>query len=528
MRASLGLALLVTLIGPSRATAQVLDERMVPAGRVRLEAHTRFTGWDSRFGLLSDGTTREEALGDDLTTPEAASLFPGIATLTSSLEAITGTPGYVPVLGSTRALVTQDITRIDWGAHLGVTEWLTIGAVLPWMRTRTALEVVFRPDTIAGDLGLNPGVSDPGSVASFLFGVDDAVLSAQARATEECGAAPGGPACSDAQSLADRAAGFQARVTEAYAASALFPVGGSTMAASLSQAVAALDADLTAAGLVGIGAPMAFAAERLQPEEFAGLPALSASGVEAAAGVDDFKGLWQAGDVEVSASLRLLRGERRDSAASRSRLTYRLLAGGLVRLPTGTVDHPDIVLDVGTGQGQMDWEGWISGALTVWGRIGLAGGARYGVQMPRTLVRRVAPPEQVFAPASSRALVRWSPASYWSVEAAPSFWLTEELAITGEYHLFRKRRDSYELLATPPPAGLDPTDLSRESGVTLHQVGVTLRYDTMARWRRDGTTNPLQLYARWLHAVDGSGGQVPVTTRLEFGLRLFKRFWGRP
>jgi hypothetical protein len=527
MRASLGMALLVTLVGAARASGQALDERMVPAGRVRLEAHTRFTGWDSRFGLLPDGATRQEALGEDLTDPTSVSLFPGIASLTSSLEAITGTAGYTPVLGSTRALVTQDITRIDWGAHLGVTDWLTIGAVLPWMRTRTALEVVFRPDTLAGDLGLNPAVADPGTVAEFLFGVDDAVLAAQARASQECAAAPGGPGCLDAQALAARAATFQSRVGGAYGASALFPVTGSAMAGALAQAAAALDADLTAAGLAGIGAPMAFAADRLQPAEFAGIPALSASGIDAAAGLEDFKGLWQAGDVEVSASLRLLEGEKGDSAASRSTLTYRVLAGALVRLPTGTIDHPDIVLDVGTGQGQTDWEGWVSGALTAWGRVGLAAGARYGVQMPRTLVRRVAPPEQLLAPASTRSLVRWDPASYWAIEAAPALWLTEELAITGEYHLWRKGRDFYGLATVPPPTGLDPADLAAESALTLHQVGLTLRYDTMARWRRDGTTRPLQLYGRWLHAIDGSGGQVPVTTRLEFGLRLFKRFWGR-
>jgi hypothetical protein len=43
-----------------------------------------------------------------------------------------------------------------------------------------------------------------------------------------------------------------------------------------------------------------------------------------------------------------------------------------------------------------------------------------------------------------------------------------------------------------------------------------------------GTGWPLQLHMRVLHAFEGGGGQTPVTTQLEFGVSVFRRFWGAP
>jgi hypothetical protein len=77
-------------------------------------------------------------------------------------------------------------------------------------------------------------------------------------------------------------------------------------------------------------------------------------------------------------------------------------------------------------------------------------------------------------------------------------------------------------------APVDPTVMQIESGVTAHHVGGILRYDTVARRMATGEGTPLQLHLRVQRAVAGGGGQTPVTTRLEFGVRLFRRFWGAP
>ncbi len=383
----------------------------------------------------------------------------------------------------------------------------------------------FRPDTVAEPLGVNPSATNPTAVDGFLQALQSAEADALANASSVCSGSPGSAACTSAQSLADRTSAFRASTEEAYDASAFFPVAGTTTAAALDQATATLDADLVAAGLPGIGASMAFAAEAVTEETFLRLPATGVSGVlgDSLASV---RGIWQAGDMEASLTARILEGEVRDSAASHSRLSYRLLGTFLVRLPTGHVDNPDVFLDVGTGDGQTDFEGRLLGELTLGRRFGIRGGARYGIQMSRTLVRRVAPPETILAPLATRQLVRWSPGSYFGLEVAPAYRFSDELSLAAEYRAFRKYRDTYELTGPSVGAPVDPYVLEVESGVTLHELGGTLRYDTTARWLSGGARYPIQLEARWLRAIAGGGGQTPVTTRIEFGVRLSRRIWG--
>lgn len=272
---------------------------------------------------------------------------------------------------------------------------------------------------------------------------------------------------------------------------------------------------------------MVFASEGVTEETFRTLSSLAGLGVEGSP-LGDVRPAWYSGDLEVSATVRLLEGAVRDSAQATSAFSYQLLGTFLVRLPTALMDNPDVFLDVGTGDRQTDFEGRLRGMLTVGSRLELRVGGRYGVQRPRTLIRRVAPPEQILAPLSSRQLVEWDPGEYFGVEVAPSFHFSPELSIGAEYWAFRKYRDTYTLTGTSVGAPVDPTVMEPESGMTVHSVGGVLRYDTVARRMATGSTTPLQLHFRFQRAVAGGGGQTPVTTRVEFGIRLFRRFWGAP
>lgn len=527
MRRSLALAVLLALAVVDGAVAQVVDDAMVPAGRVRLQMFPVFTSWDSRFGRTADGVTGRESLGDDLTSDSAESVFPGTASLVSAIESMTGTAGYAPTLGTATGRVSKDITRVEFGGHIGVFDWLTVGAVLPWTRTRTNVDLYFVPDTINGDLGLNPAAANATAVNSFLQAISSAEASAQSDASAICAASPGSASCTASQALADRTESFSASATGAYGASPFFPLAGSAAATSLDAAASALNADLVAAGLPGIGAPMVFATEWIGEEDFALLSSVAGLGVEGSA-LEDQRPVWQAGDVEVSASVRILEGVLQDSAQSSPRARYRVIGTFLTRLPTGLIDNPDAFLDVGSGDGQTDFEGRILGEF-VWGdRLGLRAGGRYGIQQSRTLVRRVEAPEGVPAPLATRQLVQWDPGAYFGVEVAPSFFISPELSVGAEYWAFRKYRDSYTLTGASADAPLNPLVMQVESGVTVHQVGGILRYDTVARRMATGSGAPLQLHLRVQTAIAGGGGQTPVTTRLEFGMRLFRRFWGAP
>lgn len=525
MRRTLPAVVLLTLMGAVGAAGQVLDDALVPGGRLRLDLNPVFTTWESRFGRTATGETGREALGEDLTTTDASTLYPGADALRAAIESLTGTPGYAPVLGETVARVNKDVTRIELGMHLGVSDRLTIGAMLPWTRTRTNVDVWFTADTLGGDLGLSPTYSDPAGVTSFLGAVASAEASAAAYAAQTCAASPGSPSCLSAQALSDRTSAFLGSAETAYEASPFFPIAGSTTAASLSQATAALSAELVAAGLPAIGASMAFASHYVGEEDFLTLPATLESGV-AGAPLASVRGLWQVGDVEISATIRLLESRRPEPGEPSPGFTYSVLATLLGRLPTGAVDDPDVFLDVGSGDGQTDLEGRVRAGLTFGQRLGLLTGARYGVQLSRTLVRRVAPPEVVLAPVTTRQLVEWTPGAYWGFEVAPGFRFSRELTLAGEYRVFRKYRDEYQLAGASVGAPVDPYVLEVESGVTLHEVGGTLRYDSVARALAGESGWPMQLQFRVLRAVAGGGGQTPVTTRVEFGVRLFRRLWG--
>jgi hypothetical protein len=526
MRRSLAIASLITLWGGLEASAQVLDDALVPEGRLRVQMTQVFTTWTSRFGRSATGETDRESLAADLTTAAAQSLFPGAEQLRAAIEGMAGMPGYVSVLGETVARVSKDVTRVEFGAYLGVFDWLTIGAVLPWTRTFAHVDVAFDVDSVGGDLGLSPTFSDPSGVASFLQALASAEASAHAYATQTCSAEPGSASCSGAQALAERTSTFRGSAESAYDASPFFPILGSATATSLTQASTTLHSDLVAAGLAGIGVPMAFANQRMDEESFRRLPATLGSGI-AGDTLGSVRGLWQAGDVEVSATARLLESAPTLAGGPAARFSYSLLATVLGRLPTGGVDHPDIFLDVGTGDGQADLEARLRGALMVGRRVGVLGGARYGVQLSRTLVRRVAPPEVVLAPLATRHLVEWTPGAYWGLELAPGYRFSDELSLAAEYRVFRKYRDRYELAGMSVGAPVDPTVLEVESGITLHEVGGTLRYDTVGRTLQGDGGWPLQLHARLLRAVAGGGGQTPVTTRVEFGVRFFRGLWGR-
>ncbi len=520
MRRSLAKALVPLLLFGGDAAAQILDDTLVPRGQLRLQAHPIFERWDSRFGRTDDGTRGREDLGDDLTDPDGARLFPGLVTLGGYVEELAGPGVALPALGVTQGRVTKDVTRVEFGGHLGVFDWLTIGVVVPWIQTRTAIDLAFTPDTAGGDgLGLNPTLTAAPAVDGYLAALGGAAVAARDNATAVCAAGPG-PECEAAQALAARTEGFLGSAQGAYGASPFFPLGGSSAAAALAAASATLDADLVAAGLSGIGATMAFAGAGVTAEDILTLPALGGAGINGSP-LRTRRGLWQTGDIEVSALLRLL--DREPSGPSVAGLSYRVSVGGLVRLGTGAPEDPDVFLDVGTGDGQVDVEGRVIGALSI-GRLGLAVGGRYGVQEPRTLVKRVAPLEAPMPELATRQLVRWSPASYVEIEAAPTLRFTRELSFSGRIRYFEKGRDVFELVESAP--ALDPDVLGRESGMKLTQLGAGLRYSTVAQWREGVATRPLEAHLRLIWAAAGSGGHTPEAARIEAGIRLFKRFWG--
>ncbi|MBN2451505.1 MAG: hypothetical protein JXR77_14025, partial [Lentisphaeria bacterium] len=467
--------MLAGLAAPVGAAGQTMSDPLVPRGRVRLDFAPSISFWDTRYGIGADGKDVEEALGMDLTDERGVGLFPGITTLEETLRSLSGDAGFEGRVGSTVGRLNKEVTRLDFGLRLGVFDWLTVGASVPYVRGRSTLDFAFRADSTA-NLGLNPASSGGQGVSDLLSALGEAAVAAESRAASLCAAASS-EECSDATALAQRATGFWEGLFGAYFATPFFPLAGAPVAARLEETYAVLNAGLAAAGIPAVGLPLAFASTALDD---AGFRALSTSSGVGMTPLTSYPGIWQMGDVEVNATVRLLDGEVRDSVAVSPRFAWALYGGFVVRLPTGILDDPNVLLDFAAGDGQQDLEGRVDAGLRVGSRLDFRGSFRHGTQAAVDILRRVAPHEALLPPASSLQAVRWTPGSYTHVELSPRIHLGEALALAGDYRRLHKGADAYELLGgeTAGAPAADVTLLVRETEMTVEEVAVGLRYSS--------------------------------------------------
>jgi hypothetical protein len=512
-----GLLTLLLLAGPkvAPAGAQSTEGILAPAGRLRLEVAPTLLLWDDRFGLREEGTElieEQEPLAYDVVFGDLLNL----TAVDARFSAILGFPSLDLVLGSAAAKISRERNEVMLGAALGVFDWLTIGVNVPLVQSRTEVSFDFR----GIDLGPTPSGAATGafvaSLASSAFQLD--ALRA---------AACPGPQCAALTDLVARYGPFADELASAYA-DPLFLATGSPPAAALETRLAGFrsQAAQVAPGVTMPGtAPLAAPLTEAELLEILSAPP---PGSALIAPLVTTMGPYKPGDVELTAALRLLQGAAlRDSAGAPARFRYLLGATALVRLPTGEIDHPDVPLDGSRGDGQLDVE--LGGFADLrMGRVGVQAEARHGTQQSRTLIRRVAPPENVMPTLETRREVRWTPGSYLDIEAAPRWHLTDEFALGAIYRRFTKDADQYEELAPlPDDASVEPAAvLGRETQATFNEVGLGVAYSTVNSWREGRANVPLDMHLSVRKAISGSGGATPAGWRLEASGRAFVRLWG--
>jgi len=243
-------------------------------------------------------------------------------------------------------------------------------------------------------------------------------------------------------------------------------------------------------------------------------------------------GAWGPGDAELSVAARLIDRLSGPNNAERH-LKYDFGAEALVRLPTGAVPDPDILQDLGFGDGTTDIEVRAFGSLWLGRRWGLWSHARFGFQGGTDLARRVRAPDVPLSPAASKAIVSWTPGNTTELYVAPRYRFTESLSLFVPYRGYRKGADSYTLTTGdtgPPPDSPegtpDVTILNEETRVTLHTLGAGVIYSTLPAFRRGQSNFPMELRAMYHGALGGSGGQTPKLGYFRLTLRLFLSFWG--
>jgi hypothetical protein len=492
----------------------------LPRGRVSLDFAPSFWSWDSRFGYRAEqGRIVEEVepLGWDLTaSPLGSAVLPQLGALEAGLAEVMGDPSYRVRLGTSRAVVDQGLLVFPFRLEIGVTDWLTLGAMVPLVRPRTEILFTLDADSLSANVGPSPYVTDLATVARFLVDFGTTLTLAQA-------AHPGAPAVTAAQA-------YLTSVSKAYTQSTVFPLSGSAAGLALQARLEEVHAGLAALGFPGAPSTLPLAAEPLDDDSFRSFlagPAMRAAPLE------DWTTPWAVGDAEVTAALRLLsRGFERDSLGNPAALRFQLGLAGMVRLGTGAHDDPNRFLDLSPADGQMDVEGSAFGLLEVGSRLGAWGRVRYGVQGQGELMRRIAAPGEALPNWARLAPLRRTPGNYLEVDLNPRVYLTPALALGARYRFWSKGEDSYALQPLAPEVveQLDypPAELlDEETEESLREIGFSATYSSLDAYERGRASIPVHIRATYFRPLSGSGGMTPKGGRFEAGITVYQALWGR-
>jgi hypothetical protein len=512
-----GLALVSLFLGPFESELGGQELPWLPRGQVRLDFSPTFWTWDSRYGLGPSGSAGVELLGQDLTgNPLGSSILPDLMELEARLGQALGDPSYRIQLGVSQAYMDQSRLVFPLRLEVGVTDWLTVGAMAPLVRPRTELTFALDADSLTASDGTSPFVTDPSTVLNFLAGIRNTLSEAQA-------SHPGEQVISDAQTYLDA-------LTQAYFHGTFFPVLGSAPGAQLQERLDELRAGLEALGVTGLPQMVPLADGYLDEEEFGSF--LGGTFMRAFP-LQDWTTPWTLGDVELTANVRLLRGGfEPDSLGNLPGFRYQLGGGMLVRLGTGDQEDPARFFDQDLGDGQLDFEGSVFGLVELGSRLGAWGQVRYGVQTEGEIYRRITQPSQSLPNFSRTSHLKWTPGDYLEVDLNPRLFLTPAMSFGVRYHLWSKKADSYTLgsvnLDFQDPAELPPAELLNEkTEQKLQEVGFSATFSTVEAHARGEASMPLYVRATYLHPIAGSGGQTPMGGRFQAGLTIFKTFWGR-
>lgn len=527
--------LFLLALAPGTARGQGFDSPLVPAGRLRLQVLPSIHSFDTRFGLRSEMgeiVEEEEPLGFDFIRESAGSdVFPELGEAEEALGAAIEDPDYRLRLGSIRVFWDAYSTRIPVRLDVGITDWLTVGGMLPFERRRVDSE--FRLATAGANVGESPLVTDPGAPSSFLNEFRAGLQAAGDAVDGLCAdAGEGSQACRDARDFLTGANQTFEGLETAYSESEIFHLEGSPAGQAVSERIEAIQTRFDELGVTSFSAPPPLASEPLGTGQ-GGFRSRFVTPLYGARGLptEGAQSFWAPGDLELSTHLRILNLVGADTLeGGRPGFRAQVAAGAVLRLATAHRDTLRDFLDLDAQRGTNDVELHLMADLD-WpaARLGARLQLIYGDQGSTELRRRIGEPGQAFSPDVPVGIVSWSPGTYRGLALRPRIFLTPELALGGTYRYYD--RDAAEVSLLTVETGQDPSEvdvsvLERETRATMHHVGARVVFSTVEATRIERTSLPFELEALWEKAVDGSGGRTPAGSRFAAGLRVYVDLWG--
>lgn len=218
------------------------------------------------------------------------------------------------------------------------------------------------------------------------------------------------------------------------------------------------------------------------------------------------------GDVEVGGWLQLI-----DSPRWRSQLAV------LVRLPTGRMDEPGNLIDIGTGDHQTDVEVGFRNDFVLSRNLWIHAGGRYGVQMADKLIRRVTPWYLPYAPASSEAEMNRDLGDYFAVDVSPTWQLDDAFGFSVGWHYYRRGSTTWTYVnpADEATVGLPASVLGLATSESRMRVGAGVTFSTLERYARGRARLPYRINWSYSSTFSGRGGQVPKSGVMVVELQAF-------
>ncbi len=516
---------------PSAALAQrvlgpALDATVLPRGMVRVSIGPEWSRAHERFangqGRNSRGTV-EPLATDFIHDSLGASIYPALGPIRTGLADIIGSPTTaLPVtLGPMEARFDASIARTPIVIEFGLTRRITLGAVIPLVKTWTEVSLQPNRDRNGSTVGLNPGWAVPAARTANQLVVTQlqSAAAALAQLLQQC-TGSGDPSCTAvnanrtrAQALVTAAGRAATGIESVYGTSPtnpgnrFAPTDSSVLQRSIAQRLGALDTEF--AGFLGAAPSGSWVSARPVGAAPFSWGDLQRSAVDTSFGIRGDSlisiGMNRLGDIELGGRFLVFDGVGGTPQVAMLRgLRLRLAVEGLVRFGTGTRDSIDNFVDIGTGDGQRDLEGRVLADLVMGRKAWATIAARYTVQQEDQIRLRV--PQSAVDPlplASRTTLLQRDLGDAVSLEVSPRYVMSDNVALAFTWQAYRKRKDAYG-----STAGLDAQVLEAGSAQQVQRATATLTYSTLARYYQRQARLPMEVSFSIGRTLAGSGNAL--------------------
>ena len=496
------------------------DARTLPKGTVLLRALNAWTRIDAVYDAASDSAHHLHALGDAFSaTALGVRQFPGLSSAQTALRNLTGDQSLMLNVGQQFATADTRIVTTPFTLAYGVTNRLTIGAMVPIVQTHSTLFVELNPQRLGNATGANVGPNPALLANSTAKQQNTDLINALQLALDNLHSFIGGCASSGSctpdqlraakfslqDSLALLAVQFlntNAGPANAFAPSAAVKSDIETYLGKLRDSINTL---LGTSHAFGDPAFAQAPAALFQLQQLAtARPGVAFDSL----GSPDRIGI---GDVEVSAMFKLLDGFSDTTGGVRLRGTLR----GVLRLGTGSPPDGTVPFEVGTGTGQTSADGAAVFDMRLGRRLMTTFVGQYTSYFTSSNVARLPNANYALFPLDVPVAGSWREGDALQLEAMPRIQLTDYFTFHGAYTFRHQAASRF----TSPDVSTPPLF----SATTEQRAGLGFAYSTVTRYTRGRSSVPFELFFTHLETLNASGGLTPKYNRDQIEFRIYYR-----